>query len=92
MDFMSPFVSKLSVVTAYVALAFVGKTEGADVFAERSDLERVFRTADAGTGNRADADQFRRLLDRAGLQASDFSLGPPRFALGGLKKSAATAR
>ena len=39
-----------------------------------------------------DPDQFRAFLDRAGLQASDFGLGTPWFALGGLKKSAPTTR
>jgi hypothetical protein len=47
---------------------------------------------DAGAGNRVDPDQFGVLLDGAGLQAGDFGLGPPRFALRGLKKSTAAAR
>ena len=72
--------------------AFVGKTEAADVFTKRRDLERVFRATNAGAGNRADTDPLRGLLDRAGFQASDFGLGPPGRALGGLKESAAAAR
>src|SRR5215207_2676518 len=72
--------------------AFVGKTEAGDVFAERRHFQRIFRAAHTGTGDRVDPDQFRALLDRTGLQASDFGLGTPRFALGGLKKSAATTR
>ena len=72
--------------------AFVGKAETGDVVAERRHFQRIFRAAHAGTGDRVDPDQVRALLDRAGLQASDFGLGTPWFALGGLKKSAATTR
>jgi hypothetical protein len=70
----------------------VGKTETAAAFAERGDLERILRAADAGAGNRVDPDQIGVFLDGAGLQAGDFGLGPPWFALRGLKKSAAAAR
>jgi Na+-driven multidrug efflux pump len=72
--------------------ALRAKAEAGDVVAERRHLQRVFRTAHARTGDRVDPDQFRALLDRAGLETSDFGLGTPRFALGGLKKSAATTR
>ena len=72
--------------------SFVGKAETAAAFAERCDLERKLRAADAGARNRVDPDQFRALLDRAGLQASDFGLGPPWLALRELKKSAAATR
>src|SRR5688572_27170146 len=68
--------------------ALIGKTEAWAALAECRHLERVFRAARAGAGYRADPDQFGRLLDRAGLQTSNFGLGSPRFALGGLKKSA----
>ena len=67
--------------------AVVGKTEAAAAFAERRDLERILRAANAGAGNRVDPDQIGILLDGAGLQAGDFGLGPPRFAFRGLKKS-----
>ena len=70
----------------------VGKTEGAAAFAKRRHLERIFRAADPGPGNRVDPDQFGVLFHRPGLQACQFGLGPPRFALRGLKKSAAAAR
>jgi hypothetical protein len=69
----------------------VGKAEAAAAFAERRDLERIFRAANSGARNRADPDQFGILFDGAGLQARNFRLGPPRFALRG-KKSAAAAR
>ena len=49
------------------------------------------RTADAGAGNRLDPHDFKGFLDRAGFQACDLGLGPPRLALGGLEKSAAAA-
>ena len=70
----------------------VGKSERAAAFAKGRDLERKLRAANAGARNRVDPDQFGGLLDRAGFQACDFGLGPPRFALLGLKKSATTAR
>ena len=61
-------------------------------FTEGSDLERIFRAADPGTRNRVDPDQFGVFFHRSGLQACQFGLSPPRFALRGLKKSAAAAR
>src|SRR3954452_19674189 len=70
---------------------FISKTKAAAAFAERCDLERVFGAADAGAGNRLHPDQVRGFLDGAGLEARDLGLGPPRFALGGLKKPAAAA-
>ena len=79
MPFMSPFVSTLSVVTAYVA------------FANRCDLERELRPAGARARNRVDPDQFGTFFDRARFQAGGFGLGPPRFALG-LEKAAAATR
>src|SRR4029078_683763 len=72
--------------------AFVGKAEAGDVVAERRHFQRIFRAAHARPGDRVDPDQFRALLDRAGLQASDFGLGAPWFTLGGLKKYADTHR
>jgi hypothetical protein len=53
---------------------------------------RKLGAAGAGAGNRVDPDHFRAFLHRAGFQACDLGLGPPWFALGGLKKSAAAAR
>src|SRR4030088_1551303 len=70
----------------------VGKSKTAAAFAERCDLERILRAANPWTRNRADPDQFGTLFDRAGLQARNFGLGPPRFALSGLKKSATATR
>ena len=70
----------------------VGKTKRTGAFAECRDLERILRAANSGAGNRADPDQIGVFLDGAGLQAGDFGLGPPRFALRGLKKSTAAAR
>jgi hypothetical protein len=72
--------------------AIISKTEAAAAFAERRDLERIFRAANSGAGNRADPDQFGILFDGAGLQAGDLGLGPPRFALRELKESATATR
>jgi hypothetical protein len=69
----------------------VDETQAAAKFAEGRDLERIRRTTDPGTRDRANSHQLGVLLDRAGLQAREFGLGPPRFTLGGLKKSAAAA-
>ena len=68
------------------------KEREAEARGERRHVQRIVRATPAGTGNRVDSDQFRAFLDRAGLQASKFGLGTPGFALGGLKKSAATTR
>jgi len=84
--------ARLSADACGRAEAVVGKTEAAAAFAERRDLERILRATDAGAGNRVDPDQIGVLLDGAGLEAGDFGLGPPRFALRGLKKSTAAAR
>ena len=64
---------------------FIGKAKTGAAFAERGDFERELRATGAGAGNRLDPDQFRAFLDRTGFQACDLGLGPPRFALGGLK-------
>src|ERR1700744_3030021 len=70
----------------------VGKTETAAALAEGRDLERELGAANAGTRNRVDPDQVRALSYRARFEARDFSLGPPRLALLGLKKSATATR
>src|SRR3982075_2392848 len=65
----------------------IGKSKTAAAFAKRCALERILRAATPRTRNRTDPDQFGAFPDRARLQARDFGLGPPRFALRGLKKS-----
>src|SRR5207302_7758987 len=70
----------------------IGKTERASAFAKRCDLERIIGTAHAGTRDRIDADDFAAFLDRAGFQARDFGLGPPRLAFGGEKSAAAASQ
>ena len=70
----------------------VGKAETAVALAEGCDLERKLRAANTWARNRVDPDQIGVLFHRAGLQACDFGLGPPRFALLGLKKSATATR
>jgi hypothetical protein len=70
----------------------IGKTVHRRALAERCDLQRKLGAAHAGPRDRLDADDLGGFLDRAGFQAGDLGLGTPRFALGGLKKSAAATR
>ena len=53
--------------------------------AERRYPDGVVRPADAGPGDRRDAHARRTFLDRPGIQAGDFGLAPPRFALAGIE-------
>jgi hypothetical protein len=69
----------------------IGKTEITCAFAERRNLQREIRPANAGTRNRADPHEIGAFPDAAGFQASDFRLSAPRLALLG-KKSATTPR
>jgi len=70
----------------------IGKTEAAAAFIKCRDLERKLRAANPGARNRVDPDQIGVLFHRAGLQACNLGLGPPRFALRGLKKPATATR
>src|SRR6185437_13065036 len=67
----------------------VGKAVSRARLAERRNLQRKFGAADARPRDRIDPDHIGALFHRARFQASDFGLGPPWFALGGLKESAA---
>ena len=70
----------------------VGKAIRPKTLAKGCDLERIIGPAHAGTGDRIDADDFGAFLHRAGFQARDLGLGPPRFAFGGEKSAAATCQ
>src|SRR3569833_2219651 len=61
-------------------------------FPESGDLQRKFRAADSGAGNRTDAHYFCAFLDFPGLQTCLFRLGSPGLALRGLKKTTAATR
>ena len=62
---------------------FIRKAERSAAFAERGDLKRILGAANPGARNRTDPHQLCVFFHRAGLQARDFGLGPPRFALRG---------
>ena len=74
------------------AHSFGRKAEAAVAVAERCDLERILRAAHAGAGNRLDPHHLKAFLDRAGFQACELGLGPPRLALGGEESAAAACQ